>query len=73
VECSGNKVCPITGTWQPWLAPGHPLGQEVNHAWRQRWLTAGQPFPDPKRDWMLPLDSAVLKWHLLEAKTSTDR
>jgi hypothetical protein len=73
VECSGNKVCPVTGTWQPWLAPGHPLEQEVNHAWRQRWLTAGQPFPDPKRDWMLPLDSAELKWHLLEAETPTKK
>ncbi len=69
VECDGNKNCAITGTWQPWLAPGHPLEQEVNQEWRQRWLTAGQPFPDPKRDWMLPLDSAELKWHLLEADT----
>jgi hypothetical protein len=69
VECNGNKKCPITGTWQPWLAPGHPLEQEVNQAWRQRWLTVGQPFPDPKRDWMLPLDSAEVKWHLLEAET----
>jgi len=69
VECTGNKQCAVTGTWQPWLTPGHPLEQEVNHAWRQRWLTAGQPFPDPKRDWMLPLDSAELKWHLLEAET----
>jgi hypothetical protein len=69
VECNGNKECRITGTWQPWLAPGHPLEQEVNQAWRQRWLTAGQPFPDPKRDWMLPLDGAELKWHLLEAET----
>jgi hypothetical protein len=68
VECNGNKACAITGTWQPWLAPGHPLEQEVNQAWRQRWLTAGQPFPDPKHDWMLPLDSAELKWHLLEAE-----
>lgn len=69
LECTGNQKCPTTGTWQPWLAPGHPLEQEVNQAWRQRWLTAGQPFPDPKRDWMLPLDSADLKWHLLEADT----
>jgi hypothetical protein len=69
VECNGHKECARTGTWQPWLAPGHPLEQEVNQAWRQRWLTAGQPFPDPKRDWMLPLDGAELKWHLLEAET----
>lgn len=72
-ECNGNKECRITGTWQPWLAPGHPLEQEVNQAWRQRWLTAGQPFPDPRRDWMLPLDSAELKWHLLEAETPVEK
>jgi len=62
----GNKTCSRTGTWQPWLASGHPLEQSVNQAWRQRWLTNGQSFPDPKRDWMLPLDSADVKWHLLE-------
>lgn len=73
VECAGNKACPITGTWQPWLAPGHPLEQEVNQAWRQRWLTAGQTFPDPKRDWMLPLESADLKWHLLEGEMATEK
>jgi hypothetical protein len=73
VECTGNKTCPITGTWQPWLAPGHPLEQEVNQAWRQRWLTAGQPFPDPKRDWMLPLEGTELKWHLLEAETPKEK
>lgn len=73
VECVGNKKCSRTGTWQPWLAPGHPLEQEVNQAWRQRWLTAGQPFPDPKRDWMLPLESTELKWHLLEAETPTEK
>lgn len=73
VECRGNKVCPVTGTWQPWLVPGHPLEREVNHAWRQRWLTAGQSFPDPKRDWMLPLESAELTWHLLEADKPTEK
>jgi hypothetical protein len=73
MECDGHKACLITGTWQPWLAPGHPLEQEVNQAWRQRWLTAGQPFPDPKRDWMLQLDSAELKWHLLEADKPTEK
>jgi len=73
VECAGSKACPITGTWQPWLAPGHPLEQEVNQAWRQRWLTAGQTFPDPKRDWMLPLESADLKWHLLERETADEK
>ena len=73
MECDSHKECPATGTWQPWLPPGHPHEQAVNQAWRQRWLTAGQPFPDPKRDWMLPLDSAELKWHLLEAKAETPK
>jgi hypothetical protein len=67
VACDGHKACPRTGTWQPWVTPGHPLEYEINQAWRQRWLTAGENFPDPKRDWMLPLDSADLKWHLLES------
>jgi hypothetical protein len=66
VSCAGGKACSRTGTWQPWLAPGHPLEYEVNQAWRQRWLTAGQSFPDPKRDWMLPLDASELAWHLIE-------
>lgn len=73
VECVGNKVCPVTGTWQPWLAPGHPLEQEVNQAWRQRWLTAGQALPDPQRDWMLPLESSDLKWYLLEGETAIEK
>jgi len=73
VECAGNKTCPITGTWQPWLAPGHPLEYEVNQAWRQRWLTAGQAFPDPKRDWLLSLESSELKWHLIEAEAKPEK
>lgn len=64
----GDGSCSHTGTWQPWVPPGHPLEQATNQAWRQRWLMAGQPFPDPKRDWMLPLDGADLKWHLIEAE-----
>lgn len=73
VECAGDQACADTGTWQPWLAPGHRLEQEVNQAWRQRWLRAGQPFPDPKRDWMLPLESADLTWHLLERETAIEK
>ena len=68
IACDAHEACPATGTWQPWLPPGHPHEQAVNQAWRQRWLTAGQPFPDPKRDWMLPLDHGEVKWHLLEAE-----
>ena len=73
VECGSHKACPVTGTWQPWLPPGHTYELAVNQAWRQRWLTAGQPFPDPKRDWMLPLNGGELKWHLLESTPSEHR
>ncbi|MCG2583666.1 tetratricopeptide repeat protein [Massilia sp. TS11] len=67
VDCLGSKPCKQTGVWQPWVPPGHALEQAINQPWRQAWLTAGQPFPDPKRDWMLPIDSSELKWHLMEA------
>ena len=73
MDCDGHKNCPRTGTWQPWLPPGHPLEQAVNQPWRQRWLIAGQPFPDPQRDWMLPLDGKDLKWQLLEAESAKDK
>ena len=66
--CNDHAACPITGTWQPWLPPGHPLEQTVNQPWRQRWLRADQPFPNVKKDWMLPLQSGELKWHLIEAE-----
>lgn len=66
--CEEHSACPVTGTWQPWLPPGHPFEQAVNQPWRQRWLTADQPFPDAKRDWMLPLKSGELRWHLIEAE-----
>ncbi|MCG2583664.1 tetratricopeptide repeat protein [Massilia sp. TS11] len=67
VDCLGSKPCKQTGVWQPWVPPGHALEQAINQPWRQAWLTAGQPFPDPKRDWMLPIDSSELQWHLMEA------
>jgi hypothetical protein len=67
--CAADEECPVTGTWQPWLAPEHPLRQAVNQPWRQAWLTAGHHFPDPQRDWLLPLDPDELTWHLLDSKT----
>ena len=38
----------------------------VNQYWRQRWLIAGQPFPQPQRDWLLPLPDQELTWHLMD-------
>lgn len=67
--CEADQACPVTGTWQPWLAPEHPLRHAVNQSWRQAWRAAGQHFPDPKRDWLLPLDSDELTWHLLDSET----
>lgn len=73
LDCAPGTPCPVTGTWQPWLPPGHRFEQAVNQPWRQTWLTAGQTFPDPKRDWRLPLDGQELKWHLLEASAPERR
>ncbi|MFN3789846.1 tetratricopeptide repeat protein [Massilia sp.] len=67
--CAADDACPVTGTWQPWLALDHPLRHAVNQVWRQTWLTAGQHFPDPQRDWLLPLDPDELVWHLLDSET----
>jgi hypothetical protein len=67
--CEPDQACPVTGTWQPWLAPEHPLHHAVNQPWRQGWITAGQHFPDPRRDWLLPLDLDELTWHLLDSET----
>jgi hypothetical protein len=41
----------------------------VNQPWRQTWLTAGRHFPDPQRDWLLPLELDELTWHLLDSET----
>jgi hypothetical protein len=67
--CTADQACPVTGTWQPWLAPEHPLRHAVNQPWRQAWLTAGHHFPDPQRDWLLSLDPDELTWHLLDSET----
>ncbi|MBW8898958.1 MAG: sel1 repeat family protein, partial [Massilia sp.] len=64
--CGADQACPVTGTWQPWLAPAHPLRHAVNQPWRQTWLTEGQRFPDLRRDWLLPLEPDELTWHLLD-------
>lgn len=62
------QACPATGSWQPWLPVEHPLRHAVNQPWRQAWVTAGQRFPDPQTDWLLPLDAGELIWHLLDSK-----
>lgn len=63
----GNAICPVTGTWQPWLPYEHPLQAAVNQYWRQTWLLAGQVFPQPERDWPLMLPSRDVTWHLMDA------
>jgi len=71
LACAADQACPLTGTWQPWLAPDHPLRHAVNQPWRQAWLTEGERFPDPERDWLLPLDPDELTWHLLDDEMPT--
>jgi hypothetical protein len=67
-QSPSNALCAKTGSWQPWLPDGHPLRWIVNQPWRQSWLRKGQPFPQPKADWLLDLPAADLTWHLMEAE-----
>jgi hypothetical protein len=66
-SCNARKPCPLTGIWQPWLPPEHPLQHAVNQPWRQAWVVAGQPFPDLQFGGLLPFDPDELTWHLLDS------
>ncbi|MRV76297.1 hypothetical protein GJ700_31765 [Duganella sp. FT92W] len=61
-----HEVCTVGGIWQPWVPESHPLQAIVNQPWRQVFLLKGQPFPQPRRDWLLELDEKDLTWHLME-------
>jgi hypothetical protein len=67
VACSGKQVCPASGTWQPWVHMEHPMSAIVNRHWRQIWLTKGQAFPHPERDWPLALPVADVTWYLMDS------
>lgn len=60
--------CAVSGTRQPWLPPDHPLHSPVNQYWRQSWLVEEQTFPDPERDWLLPISAAEISWHLMDSE-----
>ncbi|XLZ72333.1 tetratricopeptide repeat protein [Massilia sp. SR12] len=62
-----GSVCPVRGTWQPWLPPDHPLHSLISPYWRQAWLVEGQTFPDPQRDWLLPIPATEVTWHLMDS------
>jgi hypothetical protein len=64
--CSGDKRCPVSGTWQPWMRPDHPMQTAVNQYWRQAWIVAGQRFPDPPVDWKLDVPADDVIWHLMD-------
>jgi uncharacterized protein len=64
--CRSHEACPIGGIWQPWVPESHPLQSIVNQPWRQVFLRKEQPFPQPRRDWLLDLDEKVVTWHLME-------
>jgi uncharacterized protein len=66
-SATAKDLCPATGTWQPWVNPDHSLSSIVNQPWRQAWLTAGQPFPQADKDWLLDLPATDLTWHLMDA------
>lgn len=61
-----DETCTKTGTWQPWLPANHPLAGAVNQHWRQAWVVAGQPFPQPKNDWWLDIPATDITWHLMD-------
>lgn len=67
VSRPSGAVCPVSGTWQPWLPPDHPLHSLVSVYWRQAWLVEGEAFPDPARDWQLPISAAEVTWHLMDS------
>jgi len=66
MECASDQVCPVSGVWQPWVHPDHPMHAIVNRHWRQAWLNAGQAFPQPERDWLLALPAPEISWYLME-------
>lgn len=61
-----EPTCPVNGIWQPWVHCDHPLQSIVNQPWRQSWLNAGQAFPQPQRDWLLPLSEQDVTWYLMD-------
>ncbi|MGK5023871.1 tetratricopeptide repeat protein [Janthinobacterium sp. RB2R34] len=67
LSCACGQACPVSGVWQPWVAPDHPLQAIVNQYWRQAWLSQGARFPQPRRDWLLDLPDDQVTWHLMDA------
>jgi hypothetical protein len=67
VRAGADRPCPVTGTWQPWIRSDHTLSGFVNQYWRQAWIVAGQPFPDPQRDWKLNLPATEVTWQLMDS------
>ncbi|MBB3223027.1 tetratricopeptide repeat protein [Pseudoduganella umbonata] len=63
---TAEENCPASGIWQPWLKNGHPLQALINQPSRQSWIAKGQPFPQPERDWHLPIAEQDVSWHLLD-------
>ncbi|GGX92738.1 sel1 repeat family protein [Massilia dura] len=68
IQCQGNKMCQVTGVWQPWIDAKHPIHLAVNQYWRQSWVREGQFFPNPQRDWLLDLPANLITWHLLDSQ-----
>lgn len=68
ISLPSGAICPVSGTWQPWVPPDHPLHAAINLYWRQAWLVKGQAFPDPQRDWLFPIPVPEITWHLMDSE-----
>ncbi|XLZ72897.1 tetratricopeptide repeat protein [Massilia sp. SR12] len=68
ISLPAGAICPVSGTWQPWVPPDHPLHAAINLYWRQAWIVKGQAFPDPQRDWLFPIPVSEIKWHLMDSE-----
>ncbi|MDB5908022.1 MAG: hypothetical protein JWP34_2136 [Massilia sp.] len=66
MACASELACPVSGVWQPWVHTEHPMRAIVNQHRRQAWLTEGQAFPQPERDWLLALPAAEVTWYLMD-------
>lgn len=66
LACGSKISCSVSGIWQPWVHAEHPMRAIVNQHWRQAWLTEGQAFPEPERDWLLALPEKDVTWYLMD-------
>ena len=52
VACNGSQTCPETGIWEGRVAEEHPLAKVYNKWDRQAYVEKGNPFPDPRAQFL---------------------